>query len=284
MMVVRVIRFPAVLAVGAVSLRLFGCADRLFFLPVREPLDAPAEATDVWFDSDGRRLHGWFFPAEGLAAGEPAPVVVHCHGNAGNIADHIEFARFLPPAGVSVLMFDYRGYGQSDPGRLTREALVEDTLAAVASARTLPDVDPERVGLYGVSLGGTMAIAAAARDDRVAAVATQAAFSSWKAVAGDTLPIVGSLVVGPGVDAEDLVAGLAGRPLLVAHGTADTIVPPRHADRIAEAARSAGVDTELVIVDGADHNDWPFTHPEMAKAIAVFFARTLAPAGKSPPS
>lgn len=275
--VLRLIRFPLVLALGAVMLRLFGCADRLFFMPVREPLPAPPGAVAVRFESDGRTLHGWFFPAPGASADNPAPAVVHCHGNAGNMRDHAAFASFLPAAGISVLMFDYRGYGESGRGPLTREGLVEDTLAALTHARTLPQVDPKRLGLYGVSLGGTPAIAAAAQDQGVAAIATQAAFSSWKTVAGDTLPLVGSLVVGPGVDAEKLVGSLGDRPLLVAHGSADTIVPVGHASRIADAARDAGVDAELVIVEGADHNDWPFTHPQMSKAITAFFVRTLAP-------
>lgn len=274
--ILRFIRFPLVLALGAVTLRLFGCADRLFFMPVREALTPPPNAIEVTFESDGRTLHGWFFPAPGVTADNPGPAVVHCHGNAGNMRDHAAFASFLPAAGVSVLMFDYRGYGQSERGPLRREGLVEDTLAAVAHARALPEVDPDRVGLYGVSLGGSIAIAAAVRDERVPTIATATAFSSWKAVAGDTLPVIGRWVVGPGIDAEHLVKALGRRPLLVAHGTADSIVPVYHAERIAEAARGAGVDVEVRTYDGASHNAWPMTHPDMTAAIAAFLVRTLA--------
>ena len=86
---------------------------------------------------------------------------------------------------------------------------------------------------------------------------------------------VGSLVVGPGVDAVRLVGDLGDRPLLVAHGTADTIVPVHHASRIADAARMAGVGVEVVIVDGAGHNDWPMTHAQGVDAVVSFFRETL---------
>jgi dipeptidyl aminopeptidase/acylaminoacyl peptidase len=138
------------------TLRLFGCADRLFYMPVREALMTPPNAIEVTFESDGRTLHGWFFPAPGVTADNPGPAVVHCHGNAGNMRDHAAFASFLPAAASRCSCSTTAGTGRASAARSRREGLVDDTLAAVrARSDHCPMVDPARVGLYGVSLGGT---------------------------------------------------------------------------------------------------------------------------------
>ena len=80
---------------------------------------------DVYFNTgDGKRLHGWFFPLKG-----EFPVILFCHGNAGNISHRLDNIRLLLEQGLQVFIFDYRGYGQSH-GRPSEKGLYRDGLAA----------------------------------------------------------------------------------------------------------------------------------------------------------
>ncbi len=273
-----IVSIPAAL-IGAAAAMNFG--ERLVYFPSRDSFDTPRGYEDVTFRNDaGHTLHAWFLPAKGAEPGQALPVVLHAHGNAGNVSHHAGFSSFLTYRGVHVLVFDYRGYGRSDKARINRAALLEDTQAALAYLRSRPDVDPDRVGLYGVSLGGVPALHAAALDQRVPAVATLSAFSSWNAVAADHLPVLGPLLIRAGLDPIDAIRELGSRPLLLVHGDADTIVRRHHMARLADAAREAGVPVTTHTAQGADHNDIIFTHPAASEAIADFFAQHLT----TPPS
>lgn len=277
--------------VGLVLASLTGCAERLFYWPDRGAFATPERigggvVEDVEFESaDGTRLHGWFIRGVSERAGgvrpdggeiERLPTIVHCHGNAGNVDRHSVFVDFLPGAGFNVLLFDYRGYGRSERGPMRRDELVADAVAAIEYVRTRGDVDASRVGVYGLSLGGTMGLAAAAEVPGVRAVVSVATFSEWKSVAGDFAGWLGRVLVRRGRDAVESVGMLGERPLLVVHGTADEVVAFRHAGPIVEAAREAGVAVELVELAGAGHVTWRETHPEAAERIVEFLERELS--------
>ena len=254
--------------------------ERFVYFPTRESFDTPAGFEDVTFRNDsGHTLHAWFLPARGAQPGETRPAVLHAHGNAGNVSLHSGFSSFLTNRGLHVLVFDYRGYGRSHDAPINRRALLEDTQAALAYLRTRSDVDPDRIGLYGVSLGGVPALNTAALDDRVPAVATLSAFSSWKGVANDHAPVVGPLLIRAGLDPIDAVRQLGHRPVLLVHGDADAIVPYHHMARLETAAREAGVPVMTHTAHDADHNDLIFTHPAASEALADFFVEHLG----SPP-
>lgn len=250
------LRLGAVAAVVAIMRWTSLIESNVFYHPTREQFATPAGCEDVWFMSkDGVRLHGWFIRARDAAPGEARPAVLHCHGNAGNVDAHLEFSEFLAEFGVHVFIFDYRGYGRSDRARMLRRGeLMADARAALDALAARTDVLPGRVGAYGVSLGGAFASELAAEDDRVAALCTLSAFSSWSRVAGDHVPVLGRLVIGSGLDPVDAVTRLGKKPLLVVHGDADTIVPSAHAVRIVEAAKSAGAPVSSYSEPGGDHN------------------------------
>lgn len=272
----RVVAYLLLPAVILTTLSLTGCLESaLFYHPSASTIDTPHGVEEVWIEGpNGSRLHGWFLPAEGVEQGQPAPAVLHVHGNAGNMGDHLATCEWLPRAGVHVLMFDYRGYGKSDDGRLLRANLIDDTHAALDYLLTREDVDPERIGLFGWSLGGVIGLAVAAERQEIDAVLAAASFSSWKRVAGDFVPIIGQLLIPGGFDAEDSVVTLGQRPLLLVHGTADGIVRSYHSDRLKDAAMGAGVPVELVVLPGYDHADWMMS-PEAVEAIRGFFRREL---------
>lgn len=224
---------------------------------------------------DGRTLHAWWMPPRGVAPGTRAPAVLHCHGNMGDVADHASTSSYITRFGVGVLLFDYRGFGRSTPERwLTRDELLIDAQAALAALRARPDVDPTRIGAFGYSLGGTFALKVAADDPSVRCVVAVATFSSWPGVASDVVPIVGRLLIKPGMDAETSVTAMGSRPVLLVHGDEDEIVAPYHSHQIAESASATAVPVEIDIVRGRGHFGL-FDGP-MQERIGEFFAKHLA--------
>src|SRR5438309_627790 len=139
----------------------------------------PVQPEEVEFkSSDGVRLHGWFFHA-----GEPT--VIFFHGNAGNITERGPICAGLAKRGVSVFVFDWRGYGKSD-GSPSESGLFRDALAAYdyVRARTSGDIVP-----YGESLGGPYAPYVAAQR-KVRSVVIEDASPSLAAVGnGLSLPL-----------------------------------------------------------------------------------------------
>lgn len=273
----RIIRWALLLTLLGAILRIGGCLDRLFFQPSREPPVRPSAAEDVFFTApDGVKLHGWLLKPAGPG---PFPVVIHCHGNAGNVESHAPFSDFLPDDGFAVLLFDYRGYGRSDDVRPTRAGLVLDARGALDFVRSRPDLDHGRIGVLGVSLGGAFASRLAAEHPEVRALVLVSAFTGWADIASDVVPVLGRLLVRRGTDPLERVAALGTRPLLVVHGQQDSVIPFRHGERLAAAARAAGVPATLTPIPGADHND-VMEHQAARDAVRGFFLRTLA---ASPP-
>ncbi|MEM0983820.1 MAG: alpha/beta fold hydrolase [Planctomycetota bacterium] len=230
----------------------------LVYYPFNREFTTHPAIEDVEFPTtDSLTLHGWFIPARNRPedAG-PAPTILHTHGNAGAIPEHVEFVQWLTAEGYNVFLFDYRDYGRSDnsPRLRNRNDFIADANAALDMLLDRGDVDPDRIALLGFSLGSTMGGVMASQRDEIAAVVLCAGFSSWKGVAGDYVPLLGPLLLRGGSDLKDAVTNYGDRPLLIAHGDADGIVKYRHAAIIEQAAKDAGVAVELYTEPGSDHN------------------------------
>ena len=131
---------------------------------------------DVTFRSGADSCAAWWYP---VAAERPAPIVVMAHGLTGTRRDRLgPFAERFADAGFAALVFDHRGFGDSEgePDRFVPAWQLDDWRAAIQFARTLPGVDPARVVTLGSSMGGGNALAAAANDRRVAAAISQVPF------------------------------------------------------------------------------------------------------------
>ena len=117
---------------------------------------------DVYIQvGDGTRLHGWYCPVD-----EPRAVVLYLHGNAGNITYLWPDLRMLTERmRVSVLAFDYRGYGRSE-GRPTERGLLADARAARNWLADRAGISEDEIVLYGRSLGGGVAVDLAASDGK----------------------------------------------------------------------------------------------------------------------
>jgi uncharacterized protein len=121
---------------------------------------------------DNTRLKGWFYtPDEGA---DPFPCIVMTHGFTAQIAHGLAaFAEYFARAGFAVLAYDHRGWGRSDgnPRQETNPFLqMQDGRDAITYLRLRPDVDRRRIGVWGTSYSGGVALMLAAADRRVKCV------------------------------------------------------------------------------------------------------------------
>src|SRR5436190_9401153 len=125
----------------------------------------------VEFDSlDGHQLGGWFVPGPDPDAA-PWPTVLLVHGYGSYKEQMVGYARILRAGGFATLMFDMEGSGLRT-GQAVTLGFKErwSVMGAARYLRTRPDVDPERIGALGVSMGAATAIMAAAEDPTIKAV------------------------------------------------------------------------------------------------------------------
>ncbi len=129
--------------------------------------------TPVTFYSEGVKLVGDVYRPDGIRAGERRAAVLLCHGYTGVKDLYLpDNARVLNEAGDIAMVFDYKGWGDSEGPRtrLAPWSRVADVQAALTFLETLPDVDPDRLALYGTSYGGATVVWTAAIDVRVRCV------------------------------------------------------------------------------------------------------------------
>lgn len=135
------------------------------------------ERENLDFSAAGERCAAWLYPAAGATG--TAPIVVMAHGLSGTRRDRLgAFAERFAAAGFAALVFDHRGFGDSggEPDLFHPARQLEDWGAALAFARGLPGVDPDRIATFGSSMGGGNALGAAVGDKRVAAAISQVPF------------------------------------------------------------------------------------------------------------
>ena len=213
----------------------------------QDPGDFGLEFEDVYLEtSDGVRIHGWFVPGSG------GPTLVWFHGNGGNISNRADnIAGLNRRLGVSILIIDYRGYGLSD-GSPDEQGTYLDAEAAVAHALSRPDVDPERLVLFGRSLGCAVAAEMAVRHD-VYAVVLESPFTSVPAMARRAYPFLPGLglLTGNMYDTLGKTARIDA-PVMVLHGDSDEIVPFEMGREVFEAAQEP---KRFYAIRGAGHND-----------------------------
>ena len=230
---------------------------KAFYYPDDEYYDSPFRAglmfEEVYFNSlDNTRLWGWFIPAKGIEDQKQVKgTVIHMHGNAQNMTAHWQFAEWLPLRGYNLFTFDYRGYGKSE-GTPEPKGVFEDCIAAFDHLRSRTDIDTDRLFVFGQSLGGMLAIASSAASPKgIRAVLAEAPVHSYSMsvryrMPGMQLDLDDSYCAGP------WVSKVAPIPLMLMHGTADSVV---HYDHSLALYEDAGDPKQLVTIEGGEHID-----------------------------
>jgi alpha-beta hydrolase superfamily lysophospholipase len=234
---------------------------------------------------DGLNLRGWWLHCEGAQS-----VVIGCHGHLGQKDTLLGIGTSLWRAGHHVLLFDFRGRGNSDPWPntlISRE--VDDLLTFVQYTRERMPGAP--IGLVGFSMGASVSLLGAAQEPAITAVVADSPFTSAAEVVHDniraTLPIGAGAVMmltealiarqhGYSLSQTrpiEAVAQLAPRPLLLIHATGDSMIPVAHAHRIFAAAQEP---KELWIYEGVEHCGAYFDNRSLyVERVGAFFHRHL---------
>jgi fermentation-respiration switch protein FrsA (DUF1100 family) len=213
----------------------------------------------------------------------PWPGIIVVHGAGSRKENHADFARLASASGWAALTFDLPGHGDSD-GEMSGGA-VDDVLSMVRLLAAREDVDAGRVAVRGSSLGGFLAICAAAAGPEVAgAIAICPASEDhlargvrrgrFEMRVGDPLGLEAWLMA---QDVGDAVERIAGRPLILMHAEGDTQIPSDHSEDLYERA---GEPRKLVIVPGGAHTSVQHDRELQAMALRWLERQLLAePAG-----
>jgi hypothetical protein len=215
--------------------------------------------------ADGETLQGWFFP---MTDGAAFTVLVF-NGNAGNRAYRTGLAQALHARGMAVLVFDYRGFGDST-GTPTEAGLYADARAARAYVEQRPDVDRTRLVYLGESLGAAVAVDLAT-EHSPAALVLRSPFTSMADVGAVHYPMLPVRWLTRDRYASMARIGRVTAPVLVVAGDRDAIVPIEQSRRLYEAVPGRKA---FVVVPGSDHNDEALNNgPLLVDAIASFLGR-----------
>ena len=263
----------AALRVGVLSyvglcLLLFFRQSRYVYFPARDVTLTPAAANLRYEEvtlrtSDGETLQAWFVPAQGSTT-----TLLYCHGNAGNIGDRVPALALFHELGLTVFMFEYRGYGHST-GTPTEAGTYRDAQAAWDYLTQIRKLAPGHIVVMGRSLGGAVAAWLAAQQTPGALI-LEATFTSLPDMAQqlywylparwfcrlryDTLSRMSAVRC----------------PVLVAHSPDDEMIPCDQARRLFAAAPAP---KEFLELRGSHNADYDETGPAYGAGIGGFLAR-----------
>jgi uncharacterized protein len=181
---------------------------------------------------DGLTLVAWVIPG----AGPSSPWLLICHGNAGNISEAGRPAHYagLRDLGLNLLAFDYRGYGES-AGTPSEAGLYQDAEAAYRYLRDSLRVAPERIVIFGHSLGSAVAVELAGRVP-AAGLILDGALTSVVDLGQEIYPFVPvRWIAASRYDSIEKIGNLH-LPKLFLHAKGDEVVPIAHGRRLYEAA------------------------------------------------
>lgn len=266
-------------------------ATELIHVPHRRAETSPADyhlaSENISFRArDGVTLRGWFIPARA-----PRGTIVVCHGYTGECSPDLQYAPLLHEQGYNTLYFDFRGHGTSD-GKYTSLVYFErfDLLAALDFLRARGIT---RVGLYGLSMGGAIALATAPLSPLVVGVVSDSAFAElWHvtrhAVTKRRFPGIAAALIGWlaiaiaglrlranlfSADPLRAVQRIAPTPVLLMHAAEDDDVPVAEARRLFAAAREP---KELWVVPHAAHREIEaVARDEYRQRVIDFFDRVF---------
>ena len=258
--------------------------------PIALPDDATGRFARVSFQSRGDALNivAWY-----RAVSSATAAVVMVHGRDGCRGNELRCSTFglaerIAAAGMSVVMIDLRGHGDSGSGRLTfGRHEYRDVLGAV-DFLLARGYQPTKIGVFGASMGGVSGIAAAAAEPAIGALIIDSAFADLELLLRaqfrrltrlPTCFLRGALLAARILTGTQLTAHpprhlmrvLRGRPVLVIHAAGDPFVPVRHAHLLANAGNTA-----LWITPGARHlSSASAVGARYLDVVARFFAEAL---------
>jgi hypothetical protein len=243
----------------------------------KPPLTAPPDSLHLRYEriklcsEDGVNLTGWVISSSKDSSA--SPWLLFCHGNGSNISypDYVSRYGLFSTFGLNVLTFDYRGYGES-PGTPSEAGFYKDATAAYKYLTLSRHISPERIIIYGHSLGTGVAIDLAARVP-AAALVTEAGFQSIPEVAQRTYPFIpAGLLVRNRFMSIDKIDRIS-IPKLFVHSSEDEIFPLWESKALYEKALQPKTFLEIK----GKHSPAALVSKEsFCKALSAFLAGTTA--------
>lgn len=215
-------------------------------------LDATPAYAGIQFEdlmlhtADGETINAWYVPAK--LSNRLDLTVIDCHGNAGDIGDRVNTVAMFHNLGFDVLIFDYRGYGKSS-GKPTEKGTYLDARAAWDYLTKIRKITPDRIVIFGRSLGGSIA-AWLATQVRPRALVIESGFTSAPDMGRIMFPYLPvRLLCRIKYDTFTYIRSVK-CPVIVAHSTEDEMIPFEHGRKLYNAAPEPKLFFELK----GDHN------------------------------
>ena len=263
-----------------IALYLYFKQPRLLYYPElpSRAIEATPAAFGLPFENvhllaaDGTRLHGWF-----VRASSPRGTLLFSHGNAGNIGHRLDSIRQLHSLGLNVLIYDYRGFGESE-GKPSEAGTYLDAKAAWDYLLEERMIAPQEIVIFGRSLGAAIAAELASQNPS-AGVILESAFTSVPDMAASIYPwLPVRLLSRYQYNNLEKVARITS-PLLLVHSRGDEIVPYDHGERLFAQANEPKQFLEL----SGGHNDGNHvSHDIYMETLQRFLDGILPPAGGEP--
>jgi dipeptidyl aminopeptidase/acylaminoacyl peptidase len=237
-------------------------------------------------------LSGFYIPADQENA--PTVIIVHGYQSCKNAVNSLLPAGMLHRNGFNVMDIDLRNMGTSDidNGHMaggTKE--YKDVLGAWDWLVTVKGIPPERIGLFGYSLGGASVLIAMGNEPLIEAAWTDSSYGSLRLIIDDLVKPIGlqglvpiGLLVGRLVSGDDILSVqpldvtpmLNSRPVYLVHGTSDLTVPYQQGVLLADALEEEGSLVEFWTVEGSQHVSSMFDYPqEYESRLTTFFKDVL---------
>jgi len=220
--------------------------------------------------SDDVKLHGWFVAAE-----NPRATLLFFHGNAGNISHRLDSIKLFSSLGVSVLIFDYRGYGMSE-GSPSESGTYLDAEAAWRYLTRQLGVPSGQIILFGRSMGGSIAAWLAARNDALGLI-LESAFTSVPDLASEIYPIFPVRWLSR--FRYDTLGYLRSvhSPVMVIHSKDDEIVPVAHGRRLYEQTTAP---KRFLEISGGHNDGFLHSRERYLTELDKFIAELTAPSNR----
>lgn len=239
----------------------------MIFYPMADLYETPADWGRQYEEvnlrtTDELMIHGWYIPNP-----ETERVLLFFHGNAGNISHRGESIEIFHRLGFSILIIDYRGYGQSE-GKPSEKGLYYDARAAWEYLTVTKGIKRENIVIFGRSLGGVIATELAA-EVQPGYLFLESTFSSAKDMARRVFPVISRLVpLRFEFNTVEYIRQVKS-PLLYAHSPDDEIIPYELGEKV---FLSANEPKYLLKMVGGHNDGFILSQPRYEQEIARFFS------------
>lgn len=250
-----------------ILLFVYAMQEKMLFFPSptieATPTDIELEYQDVNFTTeDGVKLHGWYIPCEDATA-----TLIFCHGNGGNISHRLESIDQFHALNLSVFIYDYRGYGQS-AGKISEKGTYRDAAAAWTYVTGEQNVPPDKIIVFGRSLGGGVASWLAANRP-AAALILESTFTAIPDIAAIHYPFIPvKWLAKYKYNSRKRVAKLT-LPKLFIHSPDDEIVPFKLGQRLYKAAAEP---KRFLQLSGGHNDGFTLSHDIYMKGVGEFLS------------